>query len=58
MERPDRSFGFHIPVRLLEKLRYIADYECQTTSSIIRVLIEDYVEQFEGEYGVIGERQS
>lgn len=54
MKEPTANFGFRIPAELLRKLRYIAKQDCRSTSSMIRVLIYDYVETFEKEHGTIG----
>ncbi len=54
MKEPTVNFGFRIPAELLRKLRYIAKQDCRSTSSMIRVLIYDYVEAFEKEHGTKG----
>lgn len=53
MKKPTANFGFRIPAELLQKLRYIAKQDCRSTSSMIRVLIYDYVAAFEREHGKI-----
>lgn len=47
------NFGFRIPEELLDKLKYIAQYDCRSTGSMVRVLIYDCVEKFEKEHGEI-----
>ncbi len=53
MKEPTKSFGFRLPAETLEKLRYIASFDCRSASSMIRVLIYDCVEEFEKEHGEI-----
>lgn len=53
MQKSYRSFSFRIPEKLLQKLRYIAQYECRSSGSAIRILIRDHVAQFEKEHGEI-----
>lgn len=48
-----QNFGFRIPEELLQKLRYIAKYECRSTGGMLRVLVYDHVERFEREHGKI-----
>ena len=47
------NFGFRLSEELLKKLRYIAKQDCRSTSSMIRVLIYDYVAAFERKHGKI-----
>lgn len=53
MKESTKNFGLRIPVNLLQKLQYIAKEECRSTSSMVRVLIYDCVEEFEKEHGTI-----
>ena len=53
MKQPTRNIGLRIPGEVLEKLRYIAREECRSTSSMIRVLVYECVERYEGEHGEI-----
>ncbi len=53
MRQPTKNIGVRIPVELLNKLRHIAKEDCRSTSSMIRVLIYDYVAAFEREHGKI-----
>ena len=57
MKRPDKTVGFRLSVELLEKIQYIARFECRSTSSVIRLLIREHVEQFEREHGIIEGQQ-
>lgn len=47
------NFGFRIPEELLNKLKYIAEKDCRSTGSMVRILIYDFVEKFEQEHGQI-----
>ena len=53
MKQPTVNFGFRIPEYLLQKLKFIAKYDCRSTGSMVRVLIYDLVEKFEQEHGEI-----
>ncbi len=53
MQKPYQNFTFCTPEKLLQKLRYIAQYECRSTGSAIRILIRNRVVQFEKEHGEI-----
>jgi len=48
-----KNFGVRIPEELLEKLRYVARYECRSASGMLRVLAYSCVEDFEREHGEI-----
>ena len=53
MKEPTKNYGFRAPVELMEKLQYIAAYDCRSRGSMLRVLVYDCVERFEKEHGEI-----
>ncbi len=48
-----KSLSIRIEEELLHKLHVVADYDGRSANGEIIKLIEDYVEQFEKEYGEI-----
>ena len=53
MNGPKKTVGIRIPAKSLEKLRLIAKQDSRSVSSMIRVLIDNCVEEFEKEHGTI-----
>jgi predicted DNA-binding protein len=53
MEGPTKNLGIRIPVKLLQKLQYIAQEDSRSTSGMVRFLIYNCVEEFERSHGTI-----
>lgn len=53
MKQPVKNLSVRIPVELLNKFRVTAKQDCRSTSSMVRVLIADYIRKFEEEHGEI-----
>ena len=53
MAKAKKHLGFSISEELLEKLKYIAQYDYRSASSVVRRSIVAYVDAFEREHGEI-----
>lgn len=48
-----KSVSIRIPLELLQKLRYIADYEERSVNNQVIYWIREYMRDFEEKHGVI-----
>ncbi len=52
-KKETKTLGLRISKELLEKLRYVADYDCRSVSSAVRIAMEKQIQEFEREHGEI-----
>ncbi len=48
-----KNIGLRVSAELLDKLRYVAAYDCRSVSSAVRVAVERQIQAFEREHGEI-----